>query len=99
VSIPRRAARRDVNDSELKVFAERVGWKLWKLDTPCDYLGLRRGVWWPIEIKDPDKEGHADEFTYDQRKFMAETFACGGRVLVWRTKEDVMRDSNARTTA
>lgn len=60
---------------------------------------LRRGKWHVVEIKNPAKEGHADEFTYDQRKFRAEVFACGGKLLTWRTKDDVFRDSNARISA
>lgn len=95
----RYAARRDQNEPELISFAQNLGWRFWKLDTPCDWLGLRRGVWWPVEIKAPDKEGHADEYTYDQRKFLAEVAAVGGRVLVWRSKEDCMRDSGARPAA
>jgi len=59
-------------------------------------LALRRGVWYALEIKNPDCQGHADEYTYDQRKFMAEVAAVGGRVLVWRSKSDVLADSNAR---
>lgn len=99
MSMPKYAARRDNNDAELKQFAERLGWKLFPLDQPCDYMALRRGVWYALEIKNPDCEGHADEFTRDERKFMADVAACGGRVLLWRTREDVLRDSNARVSA
>lgn len=99
MALNRYAARRDANDNELKVFAERLGWRLWQLKEPCDYLALRRGVWYALEIKNPECEGHKDEFTYDERKFMAEVAACGGRILLWRTKDDVIRDSNARISA
>lgn len=99
MAMPRHAARRDSVEPELVTFARRIGWELWKLDTPCDWLGLRRGTWYAIEIKDPDKRGHADEFTYDQRRFLADVAARGGRVLVWYVREDIMRDSGARATA
>jgi hypothetical protein len=99
MSLHRRAARRDNNDPELRTFAERMGWRLWQLKEPCDYIGLRRGVWFAIEIKNPDCEGHKDEFTYDEKKFIAEVSAVGGRILLWRTKDDVIRDSQARISA
>lgn len=100
MGLNRYAARRDGNDNdELRTFAERLGWRLWSLKEPCDYLGLRRGRWYTIEIKNPHCEGHADEFTYDERKFMAEVAACGGSILLWRTKDDIIRDSNARVSA
>jgi hypothetical protein len=95
----RYALRRDHAEPELVKLAAGLGWRLWKLHEPADWLALRRGVWHVVEIKDPAKEGHADEFTYDQRKFRAEVFACGGRLLTWRTKDDVFNDSNARVSA
>lgn len=99
MSMPHHAARRDAAEPELVKFARQFGWRLWKLDKPCDWLALRRGVWYALEIKDPAKQGHADEYTHDQRKFMAEVAAVGGRVLVWRCKDDVLADSNARVSA
>lgn len=96
---PKYAARRDNNEPALVPFAQQIGWRLWKMHEPADWLGLRRGVWHVIEIKNPDQEGHADEYTPQQRLFMAEVFRIGGRVLVWRTKDDVLRDSGARVGA
>lgn len=96
---PRYALKRDANEPELVKLAHSLGWRFWKLHEPADWLALRRGVWHVVEIKNPDCEGHADEYTYDQRKFRAEVFACNGRLLTWRTKDDVFRDSNARITA
>ena|SRR5688572_21578978 len=95
----RYALRRDANEGPLIALAKNLGWQFWPLYQPADWLALRRGVWHVVEIKDPAKEGHADEFTYEQRKFRAEVFACNGRLLVWRTKDDVFRDSNARASA
>lgn len=99
MSMPRHAARRDSNEQALISLAERLGWWLTKLDTPCDFLGCRRGVWFPIEIKRPERENHADEFTPQQKIFHVDAFRRGARVLVWRTESDVMADSGARPSA
>jgi len=99
MGLNRHAARRDNNDGDLRKFAERLGWRLWPLKEPCDYLGLRRGEFHAVEIKNPDCEGHADEFTADEIKFMTEVKNCGGRILVWRRESDVLRDSGARVSA
>lgn len=93
---PRYAARRDNNEPELVTLATRLGWRLWKMHEPVDWLGLRRGKWHVIEIKNPDCEGHADEYTPQQRIFLRDVHNCGGRVLVWRTIDDVVSDSNSR---
>lgn len=95
----RYAARRDDNDSTLAAGARALGWWLIKTDEPGDYLGGYRGQWYVVEIKNPDKEGHKDEFTDDQRQFHAEAFRRGLPVLVWRTADDVYRDSQARRCA
>lgn len=47
--------------------------------------------YWPVEIKDPKKEGHKNEYTDRQKKVMAELKKVGAKWLVWRTKEDVAR--------
>lgn len=96
MGVPRYAARRDRNEPALILVAEQLGWKLWKLNEPCDWIGLRRGRFHLIEIKHPDCEGHADEFTPQQRIFHRDVENCGGKVLIWRRDTDVMRDSGAR---
>ena len=100
------AQRRDNNEPELIRLAKRLGWRCWQVQVPrnaddlaCDWIGLRRGVWRTIEIKNPDCQGHADEYTALERMFIAEAHKYGGEVLIWRTVEDVMRDSQARQTA
>lgn len=99
MGMPKHAARRDNNEPELIKLASNLGWRFWKLHEPADWLALRRGRWDVVEIKNPEREGHASEYTHDQRKFRAEVFACGGRLLTWRTKDDVFRDSDARVSA
>lgn len=94
MGMPKYAARRDANEQPLIKLAERLGWRLWKLDVPCDWLGCRRGVWHPIEIKSED-----GTLTPDQQVFHAEAFRCGATVLVWKTPEDVLAASQARASA
>lgn len=89
----RRAARRDANERPLVDLAESLGWWMVKLDQPCDWIGCRRGVWFPIELKSPEREGHADEFTAAQVVFHGDARARRAPVLVWRTAEDVMQAS------
>lgn len=98
MSVPK-YIRRDHNDHPLKELAERLGWWLHKLDQPSDYLGLFRGHWFPIEIKNPELEGHANEFTQQQKIFHREAHLRGAQILIWRAAEDVYRDSGARRSA
>lgn len=99
MSMPRYAARRDNNESELIKLAEQLGWWMIPLAEPWDWVGWRRGQWLPIEIKNPDCEGHADEFTAKQRMHHTEAFKRGAKILIWRTADDVIRDSQARASA
>lgn len=97
--MPRYAARRDLNEPELVRVARKLHWRLWKMHEPSDFLGLHRGVWHPIEIKNPEYEGQASEFTAQQKLFHTDVKNCGGRVLVWRTELDVINDSQGRVGA
>jgi len=94
MTMPRYAARRDANEPQLVTFARALGWWLTKLDEPCDWLGCRRGVWYPIEVKTED-----GELTAKQQIFHREAFKRGARVLIWKSTDDVLRDSNARQSA
>jgi hypothetical protein len=94
MSMPRYAAKRDDNEPELVEYARAIGWFLHKLDEPCDWLGLWRGAWSPIEIKSA-----TGDLTPKQHMFHADAKKRNGRVLMWRSKDDVDRDSGARRTA
>lgn len=94
MTMPRYAAKRDANEPELAEYARCLGWMLTKLDEPCDWLGLHRGVWYPIEIK--TEHG---QLTAKQQMFHVDAHKRNGRILIWRTKDDVDRDSGARRTA
>jgi hypothetical protein len=85
VSIHRYAAKRDENEPELISTAERLGAKVWRLSTPCDLLVLFKGQWFPVEIK-----SGSGRLTEPQRIFVTEADLRGGKVLVWRTTEDVL---------
>ncbi len=95
----RRAARRDNNDSELAMLAAGLGVWLTRTDWPTDYLCFFRGLWDLIEIKRPDKEGWKSEFTPAQISFRAEAARRGARLVVWRTREDVLAFVGAREAA
>jgi hypothetical protein len=97
--MPRYNGRRDANDGELLQLAETLGWWMHKSQELGDYIGWRRGQWAVIEIKDPKKEGWDSEYTPKQRKFHAEAFKRCAKVLVWRSRADVVRDSGARLSA
>lgn len=87
----RRAARRDENEDELVNLARRLG-ATWRYAGPLDgWLGWD-GKWTPVEVKDPKKEGHADEFRPAQTLFIHDCKVDALPFLVWRTANDVLRD-------
>lgn len=95
----RHAARRDENEPELVALARTLGAWMIKLHEPTDWLMWYRGRWEPVEIKDPSVQGHANEFTMAQRTFRVEAFKRGVKLIVWRTREDVLKTCNARVSA
>lgn len=94
-----KAKRRDIVEPELVKLARTLGAWLIKLDEPTDWLMWYRGRWEPVEVKDPSCEGHTDEFTPAQRAFRAEAFQRGAKLIVWRTREDVLNSLNSRIAA
>lgn len=95
----RYAARRDNNDSELAILAASLGAWLVHTDYPTDYLVWFRDRWDLVEIKRADKEGWKDEFTPAQITFRAEAARRGARLIVWRTRENVLAHCGARIAA
>jgi hypothetical protein len=84
-----RNPKRDKNENELVSAARKMGWKLWKMEkAPCDWLGLYRSNWYPVEIKMPK-----GELTEIQKDLMREAVWENAKFLVWRTLEDVLRSS------
>ena len=45
----------------------------------------------PVEVKDPKREGQADEYTPLQLRFFSWCRLVGAKWLIWRTSEDVVR--------
>ena len=91
----RYAARRDNVELELIRFARQLGAWLVQTDWPCDWILWWRGHWELVEIKDPEKEGHKDEFTPAQWEFRKEAQERGARLVIWRRDADVLATLNA----
>lgn len=95
----RHAAKRDAVEPELIALARRLGAKLW-MSPPFDWWLLHHAYGYiPVEVKDPSVEGHADEYTPAQKRFMRFARENGGKWLVWRTESDVLKDLGARVGA
>ena len=90
MTLNRYAARRDANEPALKAAAEKLGWWLTPIDEPVDFIGMFRscGIFKMIEIKTPK-----GQFRPNQKAFMSEAAIRGCPVLVWRTLDDIVRDS------
>lgn len=99
MGMPKYNTRRDNNESPLVRLALTLGWWMHKSNELGDWIGWRRGEWHIIEIKNPNQQGHADEYTLKQRLLHAEAFKRGAKILVWRADADVYRDSGARVSA
>jgi hypothetical protein len=93
----RRWNRRDLNEPELVATAEKLG-GFWFEGPPLDGWVYHAHVdgWIPVEIKQPQRQGQAHEFTKAQKRFFEWAKSCGGRWLVWYTVEDVVRDLGGR---
>lgn len=68
-------------------------------DGPLDWWIFWRGAWHLTEIKDPKRKGHKHEYTKAQKKLLADLQERAIPVWIWRTREDVLRDFDARETA
>lgn len=84
--------RIDSNHHELVDEWRRLGGK-WIKAPPFDGWAWHStwDAYWPVEIKDPKREGHADEYTKAQVKMMKELKAIGAKWFVWREKADCAR--------
>lgn len=69
--VMRRAARQDSNQPELVLALRKIGAKVYHIGKPLDLLIGYRGKTLILECKRLDKKGHADEFTKEQRDFLA----------------------------
>ncbi len=89
--------RKDRNEADLLAIVRRCGC-YWLEGKPFDgwVFNPRIQEWTPAEIKDPSKEGHADEFTPAQQKLLGEFSDRRIRHYIWRTEDDVIRDLGGR---
>lgn len=95
---PHRANPRDANEPELLSTALALGAQ-WLEQGPLDGWIWWRGTWIPVEIKRPEREGTAHEYTPAQRRFFSWCQQRNARWLTWRTTADVIRDLNGKASA
>jgi len=91
-------ARRDENEPPLIRVAEQIGANFFR-EGPLDHWMAWRGLWVPVEIKDPDLLGQAHEYTPAQRRFLQFCHSHNMPWRTWRTRADVLRDLGAKVTA
>ena len=96
--MPRYAARRDTVEPALLNAVKRCG-GYWLKAPPLDgwVWHPRTQEWLLVEIKDPSKEGHKDEFTEKQKELLADFEVRRIKLHVWRTQDDVIRDLGGRS--
>jgi hypothetical protein len=97
MSGPTRYSRnqRDTNERVLLDLALQLGGH-WIEAPPLDgYIWVpRMNMLRPVEIKLPEREGAAREFTPLQRRFRSRCELIGLPILIWRSAADVLRDLN-----
>jgi hypothetical protein len=98
VSLPRYAARRDAVESDLISLAEGIG-AVWLKSGPFDGWLWFRDRWHLCEIKDPKKNGWANEFTDDQLKMIIKLNERQIPLNILREEGDVFKLLGARRTA
>jgi hypothetical protein len=88
---------RDANEQPLVQLSEGLGgW--WREDGPLDgWVWIpRQARWMPVEIKMPEREGTAHEYTPAQQRFFRWARERAAPWFVWRTEADVIRDIAGR---
>jgi hypothetical protein len=93
-----RANRRDANEKTLLKVLEKLGGFWIPLNgAPFDGVVYHwRTGWVPVEIKDPKKAGHKNEFKPSQERFFERCDARRAQYMVWRTELDVIKDLGGR---
>lgn len=89
---------RDGNEDPLVELAEQLGGKFLP-GPPLDGWLWARGSWLPVEIKLPEREGTAQEYTPLQKRFMSWCALHNAAYHIWRDDKDVMRTMGARVGA
>lgn len=93
--------RRDGNQSPLvKLFVSLGGLWMPYANKPFDGWAYHAHFGYlPVEIKKPEREHHADQYTDRQTKVIRLLELRQAPWLIWRTDEDVYRCCGARRTA
>lgn len=88
---------RDANEQDVLDIALKLG-AVWREGPPLDgWVWVPRlAKWMPVEIKLPEREGTAREYTSAQKKFFSWCRQYNAPWWVWRTDLDVERDLGAR---
>lgn len=91
--------KRDRVEAPLLNVASRLG-ILWEEGGPLDGWAYHpRKGWVPVEVKDPSREGRANEYEPSQLAFFSRCKQRGSPWLVWRTEQDVLDFVGARRVA
>lgn len=87
----RYAKRRDANEKPLVELARKIGIQ-WIYAGPLDGWAwcIELEAWYPVEVKDPKKQGRKSEYTPAQIRFFDMCDQTGAPYYVWRTEQDVM---------
>src|ERR1700753_2606428 len=89
---------RDANEAGLLKVMEQLGGHWWE-GGPLDGWCAHRGLLLPVEVKLPEREGTAREFTPLQRRFMSFCQLHNVPLHVWRDECDVIKTMGARVGA
>lgn len=90
MSLARYAKKRDAVEADILVMARGLGARVWQLDRPVDLLVMFCGRWHLAECKTAKRK-----LNKGQLDFYRAVQEAGGRVMTWRTVDDVARDLNA----
>lgn len=91
--------KRDRVEAPLLNVASRLG-ILWEEGGPLDGWAYHpRKGWVPVEVKDPSREGRANEYEPSQLAFFSRCKQRGSPWLVWRTEQDVLDFAGAKRVA
>jgi hypothetical protein len=90
---------RDANELALITVAKALGGE-WLEEGPLDgWVWIaRQRRWMPVEIKLPEREGQAHEYTPMQKRFFTWCRERCAPWFVWRTNADVIRDLSSAAT-
>lgn len=96
----RHAVSLDANHLDLVAHAQGLGGYFVRVGPLEGWLWCPRlGMWRPVEIKIPAREGLANEYTPQQKRFMRWCLDHGAPWLVWRDRFDVETSLGAVRTA